>query len=196
MTTTYSDLTLDICAEDGSRTRFFQNDEDSVKRTLRQLVSPRLFQPPLLTLVSEHSISAIPTRTIDMVLVHMASPPVLPLPSGWVDAVEVDDQTLLNFGELQASALEENKHVMLAEIHTVGDWMIRLKLETIVPETIQEKRHLWNHLLDLPAVPFRLKAGGIGAINTANIVRVTVCPPIDGIGETALAADLLDSVRA
>jgi len=51
-------------------------------------------------------------------------------------------------------------------------------------------------LLDLPAVPFRLKTGGIGAINTANIVRVTVCPPIDGIGETALAADLLDSVRA
>ena len=73
--------------------------------------------------------------------------------------------------------------------------MIRLKLETIVPETIQETRHLWNHLLDLPAIPFRLKAGGLGAINTANIVRATVSPPLDGVAETALAADLLQSLR-
>ena len=196
MKTTNSDLTLDICAEDGSRTRFVQDDETSVGKTLRQLVSPRLFNPPLLTFASEHSVSAIPTRTIDMILAHMASPPPLPLPSGWVDAVEVNDEELLNLADLEASAAAENKNVMLAEIHTLGDWMIRLKLETFVPETIQEKRQLWNHMLDLPAIPFRLKAGGIGAINPANIVRVTVCPPIDGVAETALSADLLQSIRS
>jgi hypothetical protein len=65
----------------------------------------------------------------------------------------------------------------------------------MVPETVQEKRHLWNHLLDLPAIPFRLMGGGIGAINPANIVRATVCPPIDGVAETALSADLLQSIR-
>jgi len=97
---------------------------------------------------------------------------------------------------LEVLAAAENKHVMLAEIHTVGDWMIRLKLETIITETVQERRQLWNHLLDLPAIPFRLKAGGIGAINPANIVRATVCPPIDGVAETALAADLLQSIRS
>jgi hypothetical protein len=196
MKTTNSDLTLDICTENGSRTRFHQNDQRIAEQTLRQLVSPRLFNPPLLTLASEHSVSAIPTRTIDMILAHTASPPPLPLPSGWVDAVEVDDEAVINLADLEALAAEENKSVMLAEIHTVGDWMIRLKLETIVPETVQEQRHLWNHLLDLPAVPFHLKAGGIGAINTANIVRVTVCPPIDGIAETALAADLMESIRS
>jgi hypothetical protein len=70
-----------------------------------------------------------------------------------------------------------------------------LKLETILPATIQEERHLWNHFLDLPAIPFRLKAGGIGIINPANIVRATVCPPVDGAAETALSADLLQSLR-
>ena len=135
MKTTNSDLTLDICTEDGSRTRFHQNDEQIAEKTLRQLVSPRLFNPPLLTLASEHSISAIPTRTIDMILAHTASPPPLPLPSGWVDAVEVNDEALLNLADLEALAAAENKHVMLAEIHTLGDWMIRLKLETIIPET-------------------------------------------------------------
>ena len=196
MKTTNLDLTLDICTEDGSRTRFHQNDELIAEKTLRQLVSPRLFSPPLLTLASEHSISAIPTRTIDMILAHTVSPPPLPLPSGWVDAVEVNDNALLNLADLEASAAAENKHIMLAEIHTLGDWMIRLKLETFIPATIQEKRQLWNHFMDLPAIPFRLKAGGIGAINPANIVRATVCPPIDGVAETALSADLLESIRA
>jgi len=196
MTTNYVDLTLDICTEDGSRTRFFQKNPDFIARTLRQLVTPRLFNPPLLTLASEHSMSAIPTRTIDMILAHMASPPVLALPSGWVDVVEVNDEALVNLADLEALAAAENKHVMLAEIHTLGDWMIRLKLETIVPATIQEKRQLWNHLLDLPAIPFRLQAGGIGAINPANIVRATVCPPIDGVAEMALSAELMQSIRS
>lgn len=195
MTTTHQELTIDICTEDGARTRFVQADAASAERTLRQLVSPRLFHPPLLTLASERSVSAIPTRTIDMILAHTASPPPLPLPSGWVDAVEVNDEALLDLETLEASAAAENKHIMLAEIHTLGDWMIRLKLETIVPETIQETRHLWNHLLDLPAIPFRLHAGGLGAINTANIVRATVSPPLDGVAESALSADLLLSLR-
>ena len=195
MKTNNFDLTLDICTEDGSRTRFHQNDQQIAETTLRQLVTPRLFNPPLLTLASEHSISAIPTRTIDMILAHTASPPPLPLPSGWVDMVEVNDETLVNLAELDALAAAENKHVMLVEIRTLGDWMIRLKLETILPETVQEKRHLWNHLLDLPAIPFRLKAGGIGAINPVNIVRATVCPTLDGVSETALSADLLQSIR-
>ncbi len=196
MNTTNTDLTLDICTEDGSRTRFFQKDLNLINRTLRQLVTPRLFTPPLLTLASEHSISAIPTRTIDMILAHTASPPPLPLPSGWVGVVEINDDALCNLANLEALAAAENKHIMLAEIHTVGDWMIRLKLETIVTETIHEQRQLWNHMLDLPAIPFHLKAGGIGAINTANIVRVTVSPPLDGIGETALSADLMQSIRS
>jgi hypothetical protein len=130
-----------------------------------------------------------------MIMAYMASPPSLPLPSGWMDAVEVNDETLINLEALEASAAAENKHVMLVEIHTLGDWRIRLMLETIIPETIHETRHLWNHLLDLPAIPFRLKAGGIGAINTANIVRATVSPPLDGVAESAVAADLMDTLR-
>jgi len=50
-------------------------------------------------------------------------------------------------------------------------------------------------MLDLPAIPFRLKEDGIGAINPANIVRATVCPPIDGVAETAVSADLMQSIR-
>lgn len=195
MKTTPFDLTLDICTEDGSRTRFHQNNQQIAETMLRQLATSRIFNPPLLTMASEHSTTAIPTRTIDMILAHTVSPPPLPLPGGWVDVVEVNDEALVNLAELEALAAAENKHVMLAEIHTLGDWTVRLKLETIIPETLQEKRQLWNHLLELPAIPFRLKGGGIAAINPANIVRVTVSPPLDGIAETALSADLMQSLH-
>ena len=195
MTTMHQELAIDICTEDGARTRFVQTNEVSAQRTLRQLVSPRLFAPPLLTLASEHSTSAIPTRTIDVILAHTASPPPLPLPSGWVDAVEINDEVLIHFGALEASAAAEGKHAILAEVHTLGDWMIRLKLETILPASVQEERHLWNHFLDLPAIPFRMKAGGIGVINPANIVRATVCPPVDGAADAALSAELQQSIR-
>jgi hypothetical protein len=195
MTTTHPDLTIDICTEDGARTRFVQAGKASAEGTLRKLVSPRLFNPPLLTLASEHSVSAIPTRTIDMILAHTAPTPPLPLPSGWVDAVEVNDDALIHLADLEAVAAAENKHVVLAEIHTVGDWMIRLKLETILLETVEEKLHLWHQFLELPAIPFRLQAGGIGVINSANIVRGTACPPIEGVAETALSADLMQSLH-
>src|SRR5512134_2484684 len=105
MKTTDQDLTIDICTEDGARTRFVQTNKASAEETLRQLVSPRLFIPPLLTLASEQSTSAIPTRTIDVILAHTASSlPPLPLPSGWVDAVEVTDEALVNLASWEASA--------------------------------------------------------------------------------------------
>jgi len=196
MKTMNSDLTLDICTEDGSRARFYQNDKQIAGKTLRQLVSPRLFSPPLITLASEHSISAIPTRTIDMIFAHTASPPPLPLPSGWVDAVEVNDEALVNLADLEESAAAENKHVMLAEIHTLGDWMIRLKFETTNRATIQERRQFLAHFFDLPGIPFRLEAGGIGFINPSKISRVTVSPPFKGVPEAALPVDLLQCVRS
>jgi hypothetical protein len=131
-----------------------------------------------------------------MILARTASPPPLPLPRGWVDAVEIADEAFLQLATPETAPAAEDKTGLLAEIHTLGDWMMRLRLETIVPATIQEQRQRWNHSFDLPAIPFRLKAGGIGAINPAKIVRVTVFPPVDGVGEKALAADLLQCIRS
>jgi len=195
MKTMNSDLTLDICAEDGSRTRFVQDEEASAGKTLRQLLSPRLFSQPLLTLASEHSVSAIPSRTIDLILAHTGSPPLLTLPTGWLDAVETDGEAFPDIADPEVLPAT-GRAGLLAEIHTLGDWMVRLKVEIIVPPTVQEKRIVRHHFLDVPVIPFRLRTGGIGLINPANISRVTVYPPLEEVGEMALAADLLESVRA
>ena len=195
MKTTNSDLTLDICTEDGSRTRFVQDEEASAGKTLRQLLSPRLFSQPLLTLASEHSISAIPSRTIDLILAHTGSPPPLTLPPGWLDAVETDGEAFPDLADAEVLPAT-GRAELLAEIHTLGNWMVRLKVEYTVPPTIQEKRIVRNHFLDVPVIPFRLRAGGIGLINPANVSRVTVYPPFEEVGETALPADLLQCIRS
>jgi hypothetical protein len=194
---THLDLTLDICAEDGSRTRFYQNGEVSVSKTLLQLATPRLFSQPLYTLASEHSVSAIPCRTVDLILAHTESaPPLLPLPVGWLDAVEVSGEALPEKTLAGESPAVMNKEMYLLEIHTVGDWMIRLNLEIAKQATLSEQRQLLAHFIDLPVIPFRLEAGGIGFINPSKISRVTVYPPVEGITETALQADLLQCIRS
>jgi hypothetical protein len=196
MTTAPLDLTLDICAEDGSRTRFYQNDEASVGKTLRQLVSTRLFNQPLLTLASQHSVSAIPSRNIDLILAHTESPPPLTLPHGWLDIIELNGEAFLDQAEAETSPAANGKAMVLVEIHTLGDWMIRLKLETEVQATLQEQRQFLGHFFDLPVIPYHLHDGGIGFINPAKISRVTLCPPLKEVAETALPADLLECVRA
>lgn len=185
MNTTSSHLAMEIFySEDGARERFFQTDPEVINRTVLQLITPRLFTLALPASASEQSVSLIPTRTIDMILAHIAPARAVSL-SGYAEAVEVIDDTMLNLGDLHLSAPEQNDDVMLAEIHTLGGSVIRLKLETDVPMTIHEKRQRWNDMLKLPAIPFRFRTGGLGTINTANIARATVFPPFDGIEETA-----------
>ena len=194
--TTNLDLTLDICAEDGSRTRFYQNNETSISKTLQYLVMPRLFNQPLLTLASQHSVSVIPSRYIDLIRAYTKPQPPLALPPGWLNAVEVSSEALpQKTGEDESSTVAD-KEILLVEILTVGDWMIRLKLEIRKQATIQEQRQLLVHFIDLPVIPFRLEAGGIGFINPSKISRVTVYPPIEGVTEAALQADLLQSIRS
>jgi hypothetical protein len=195
MTNPQLDLTLDICAEDGSRTRFYQSAGESVGKTLRQLISPRLFNQPLLTLASEHSVSAIPSRTIDLILAHTGSPPALPLPPQWLDIVEVNGDTFQDNACAFESPGAPDKTISVVEIHTLGDWMVRLKVEISIQATIQEERQFLAHFSDLPVIPFRLQAGGIGFVNPPKISRVTVFPPLKGVAETALEVDLLQCIR-
>src|SRR5208337_4051823 len=89
-TTAEIDLTLEICSEDRSHTQFYQNNENGISKILRLLITPQLFTQPFLTMVSGQSISTVPCRTIDMILVRTQALPPLPpllLPPGLLDIV-------------------------------------------------------------------------------------------------------------
>lgn len=204
MTTTNIDLTIEIRSEDGSHTQFYQNDEDSISKILPRLITPRPFTQPFLTLVSERSVSTVPCRTIDVMLVRTPTTPPLHLPPGFLDIVEVGteafhDEAVLNIvanTDGEGLPTEVEAATSYVEIHTIGDWMIGLRLRTAIQATIQDQRQLMAHFFELPVIPFRLETGGVGFINPTNISRVTVYPAFEGVAETSLPADLLRCIRS
>lgn len=193
MNTPPIDLTTEIRSADGTSAEFFQSHEERIKKTLRLLVTPRLLTQPQLVLASERGVSTVPCRAIDMILARTSVqvPLRFPLksPVGPLDISEFSDGPA---GDVPASL---EGHVgptaFHVEIHTLGGWVTSLKLVAMTPGTVHDRRQALAHLLDLPVIPFRLEAGGIGLINPTNITRVSACPPPPALPETALPMDLI-----
>ena len=72
------------------------------------------------------------------------------------------------------------------EIHTLGGWVVTLKAVVKARGNVHNERQLFAHLLNVPAIPFRLKEGGLGLINPTNITRVSAWPKPDALPGTAL----------
>ena len=87
------DLTLEVRSTDGTAAEFYQSDAQRVAKALRFLATPRLFAEPQLTLASEHCVTTIATRAIDVILArtNAPAPEVLPMksPAGAIDISEV-----------------------------------------------------------------------------------------------------------
>ena len=184
MTTTPFTLTLEIRSEDGSCTELFLEQEDSVKSALRSLVTPRLFAQPLLVLASRRCISAIPCRTIDMILASTAAPVLVRWPTGFLDVVEVP-----RHGSGAESTPEDamcgdsvepaNATTLYTHVYTLGGWVVTLKAEAVVQSAVHDQRFLLARFFGVPVLPFRLTAGGIGFINPAKISHVTSRPTVE-----------------
>jgi hypothetical protein len=195
ITTDQIDLTLELRSANGSSTEFYQAEEASVRETLRLLAAPQLFAQPRLLLASQHCASIIPCRGIDMILVRtFARTPLkfpLNLPQGLFDIVEQPEA----WADNQAAAIEDqnvpphgppHRRNLQVEIHTLGGWTVTLKAAAVIRGNVQDERHLFAHLSDVPTIPFRLPDGGFGLINTANIMRASVWPKPEALSGVAL----------
>lgn len=200
MNTVPVDLTIEVRSSDGTLTEFYQSDEERIGKTLRLLASPRLLIQPQLTLAGEHGVSTIPTRAIDLILARTSarSPLILPLifPAGLLDLVEAtvepcDEDSVGLENDLNTDSTAMSPVTLQVEIHTLGGWLSTLKALAMLPATVHDQRQSFARLFDLPVIPFRLQAGGIGLINPANIARVSTHPAPTTVPETALAADLV-----
>jgi len=202
MKTTNIDLTIEIRSENGSHTQFYEDHEDNIDKILSQLITPRLFTQPLLTLASERSVSTVSCRTIDLIVAQTPKPPSLLLPPGWLDIVEAGVEVFRGGALANTADCADGENfpttagiTSYLEIHTIGDWMINLKLQTVVQDNIWDEPQFLAHILDLPVIPFRTESGGVGFINPTKISRVTMHPAFSGVGLAGLPADLLRCVR-
>lgn len=194
------ELTLEFRCADGTSTEFYQADEQRVRATLRLLATPRLFAQPELVLASQHCVSVITTRTIDMILARTSAPlpAILPMnsPAGPVDIRELEPK---NQDHVSSKAFDEETAISCAggspcafrvEIHTMGGWKNTLEVRTPLDATVLDRRQTFAHIFHIPVIPFQLTAVGLGFINPLNLVRVTSYPPPDSLPETALPLEL------
>ena len=195
------DLTIEVRSTDGTVAEFYQSDAESVAKVLRFLATPRLFTEPQLTLASEHSVTAIATRTIDVILARTNAPvpEVLPIksPVGPIDICEVvhlvpeDDDSLFITGWRRDRAEPPNSRSFRVEVYTVGGWSKALRVRAQVRGTVLDRRQTFAHIFQVPVIPFKLGAGGIGFINPGNLTRATAYPAPDSLPDTALPMEFL-----
>jgi len=195
------DLTLEFRSADGTSTVFYQADEERVRKTLHLLSPPRLLTQPQLVLASEHGVTVLPVRGIDIILARTSGhvPLIFPLifPAGLLDITEVGENVPDdNFcekprdGHWRLSPL-----VSRVEVRTLGGWAVALRILLGAGNTVLDHRQWFAHLMNLPVLAFRLQKGGIGLINPNNVTRVTVDPPPDGVPEAALPMELLQGTQ-
>ncbi len=194
MNTTTVDLTIELRSANGSSTEFYQADEERVHETLRLLAAPQLFAQRHLLLASQHCASMIPCKGIDMILARTsARTPLkfpLNLPHGLFDLVEQTE----TWPDNKSAAIEEQngqhgqprRRDSQMEIHTLGGWVVTLKMAAMIRGNVQDERQFFAHLPDVPTIPFRLEEGGFGLLNTANIMRASAWPKPEALPGIAL----------
>ena len=142
-----------------------------------------------------------------MVLAYTSAPVPLRWPAGVIDILEILERSPDNDGDGQdaiGGELSKRKPIstLCLQIQTVGCWSVTLVVKARLESTLPDQRQLLARFFELPALPFRLEAGGIGFVNPAKISRVTLCPthPFGGLSvwpalkavpKTALRAELL-----
>ena len=195
MTTIPVDLTVEFRSADGTSTEFYQADEERIEETLRLLASPRLLAQPHLVLAAEHGASMIPCRGIDVILARTSAQMPLGFPltlsAGVLDIMEAPrDWSYSNSAAAEDPQDRDpgpaRSFTSQVEVHTLGGWMVTLKTVVIARGNVHDERQLFAHLLNLPAIHFRLAEGGIGLINPTNMTRVSAWPKPDALPGTAL----------
>lgn len=195
MNTKQVNLTLELRSANGLSMEFYEADRERVRAALHLLAEPQLFAQPHLLLASENCASMIPCKGIDMILAYTsAESPIkfpLDLPAGVFDIVEQQ----YAWPDNKAAAVEDHagqprRRNAQLEINTLGGWTIALNTVAMFRGTVQDERQFFAQLPNLPTIPFRLRDGGFGLINTANIARVSAWPKPEALPAITLPLEL------
>jgi hypothetical protein len=189
------DLTVELRSGDGTSTEYYQTSEERIQEALRVLANPQLFAQRHLLLTSRQRASMIPCTGIDMIIVRTSAPvPVkfpLNLPVGLFDLAEqledlAEDDSAATEAPCERKPGQVHRHTSRVEIRTLGGWAVSLQVVAAIRGLLQDERHFFSHLPDVPTIPFRLPEGGFGLINTANITVATASPKPDALPGTPL----------
>lgn len=196
MNTQPTDLIVELRCADGTVAEFYHARKKRMDEILQRLAAPRLLAQSHLLLASEQSASLIPCRGIDVIHARTAARIPLEFPlahaAASLDIIEMAEaRPGRDNVDVAGRRSRSSSLVSDVEVRTLGGWTIRLRIAVTSRGLPQDERQLFAHLLDLPAIPFRLESGGFGLVNPGNITCLNAWPRPDALPESVLPLELV-----
>ncbi len=190
-------LTIRFHLTDGSVHSFVQPD-DAVARKLWESVDPkRLFAHPRIIIGSEHSKAVFVSAEIIRVDFVQDAFQCWEFPGGYSDIVELSEEQFRGHARLDQPA----KMTKREQTTPVGDLLVsfvQLQMRGSQPQFAMveipvklpaESQSFMQFMLSKGSVHLRLRGGGIGVVNLANLVAYSVYPGVAQIPADAWLAE-------
>lgn len=185
-TNTKPPLTIRFHLTDGSVHSFTQPDA-TINEKLWDAIEPsRLFAHQRIVVGSEHSKSVFVSAEIIRVDFHHDSFQCWRFPAGYSDIVELSVEEFRKHARLDQSTLMVRREsptppgdllVSFVRLHMRGGQPLFVMVEAAA-KLSAESQSFMQFLLSKAAVHMRLRGGGIGVVNLANLVGYTVYPGV------------------
>lgn len=168
---------------DGDTVVFVQHDPAEVKKVLESFQSVQIFDRHRFVITDGDSITSLPASKITRIDLITEQLTQLMFPTGMVDVVELNDtefKTLIRnptvlkqWGQLRT---REDCLVAFLDLEMANGEQLFLTTEMHIE---LQSQALWNSPwfpLEGSSLCFRMRSGGVAALNLANLVRLTFFP--------------------
>ena len=179
-------LTIRFHLTDGSVQTFVQTDSVAARKLWEDIDPGRLFARPRIVIGSEHSKTVFVSGEIVRVDFVQNSFQCWKFPGGYSDIVELSEEEFGKHAHLDAPALMAKRD----QPTPVGDLLVsfvRLNMRGGHPLFVMieipvklpaESQSFMHFMLSKGSVHMRLRGGGIGVLNLANLAGYTVYPGV------------------
>jgi len=180
-------LEIRIHGASGSVKSFVQDDKTLASRILDGLHPARLFSSGKITIAGEYSLTAYVASQVTQIDFISEAFACWEFPPDISDMVELSEeefhQRLHQNGQTQMEKRTKPQTtgdfaVRFLHVEMLGGQQIFLAIEIVVGLPAERLNRI-HFLLSAPAVHFRLRQGGVGVLNLANMVRFTAYPGPD-----------------
>ena len=197
-------LTVRFHLTDGSVHSFVQTDDAAARKLWEGIDPARLFARPRIVVGSEHSKAVfVPAETLRVDFLHHSFQ-CWEFPGGYSDIVELSEEEFRKHARLDQPAQMTKRE----QPTPVGDLLVsfvKLQMRGVRPLFVMveipvklpaESQAFMQFMLSKAAVHMRLRGGGIGVLNLANLAAYTVYPGVAQIPADAWLAEPVPNHRA
>lgn len=181
-----STLTIRFHLTDGSVHSFVQTDDTAARKLWEGIDPAKLFARPRIVIGSEHSKAVfVSTEIIRVDFLHHSFQ-CWQFPGGYSDIVELSEEEFRKHAHLDQPALMVKRDqptpagdllVSFVKLHMRGGAPQFVMVEA--PAKLRAESQSFMHfMLSKAAVHMRLRGGGIGVLNLANLAGYTVYPGV------------------